>query len=106
MAKKKLDIEVFSAWNTYAISMMSVLEHCGMWNKEYTFQRFLSVTGIASQFCVGTCSFYGANRCTDEEVLCRTGCRGVFRKAEGSDYGNQKKYRGWQSLRSMGHRYR
>ena len=52
MAKKKLDIEVFSAWNTYAISMMSVLEHCGMWNKEYTFQRFLSVTGIASQFCV------------------------------------------------------
>ncbi len=52
MAKKKLDIEVFSAWNTYAISMMSVLEHCGMWNKEYTFQRFLSVTGIAAQFCV------------------------------------------------------
>ena len=52
MAKKKLDIEVFSAWNTYAISMMSVLEHCGMWNKEYTFQRFLSITGIASQFCV------------------------------------------------------
>ena len=44
MAKKKLDIEVFSAWNTYAVSMMSVLEHCGMWNKEYTFQRFLSVT--------------------------------------------------------------
>ena len=28
MAKKKLDIEVFSAWNTYAVSMMSVLEHC------------------------------------------------------------------------------
>ncbi len=52
MAKKSLDIEVFSAWNTYAISMMSVLEHCGMWNKEYTFQRFLSVTGIAAQFCV------------------------------------------------------
>ena len=37
MAKKKLDIEVFSAWNTYAISMMSVLEHCGMWNKEYDY---------------------------------------------------------------------
>ena len=37
MAKKKLDIEVFSAWNTYAVSMMSVLEHCGMWDKEYTF---------------------------------------------------------------------
>lgn len=52
MAKKSLDIEVFSAWNTYAISMMSVLEHCGMWNKEYTFQRFLSVTGIAARFCV------------------------------------------------------
>ena len=52
MAKKKLDIEVFSAWNTYAISMMSVLEHCGMWNKEDTFQKFLSVTGIASGFCV------------------------------------------------------
>ncbi len=52
MAKKKLDIEVFSAWNTYAISMMSVLEHCGMWNKEDTFQKFLSVTGIASVFCV------------------------------------------------------
>ena len=52
MAKKKLDIEVFSAWNTYAISAMSVLEHCGMWNKEYTFQRFLCVTGIASEFCV------------------------------------------------------
>ena len=52
MAKKSLDIEVFSAWNTYAISMMSVLEHCGMWNKEYTFQRFLSVSGIAARFCV------------------------------------------------------
>lgn len=52
MAKKSLEIEVFSAWNTYAISMMSVLEHCGMWNKEYTFQRFLSVTGIAARFCV------------------------------------------------------
>lgn len=52
MANKKLDIEVFSAWNTYAISMMSVLEHCGMWNKEHTFQRFLSVTGIGAQFCV------------------------------------------------------
>lgn len=52
MAKKKLDIEVFSAWNTYAISMMSVLEHCEMWNKEDTFQKFLSVTGIASRFCV------------------------------------------------------
>ncbi len=54
MAKKKLDIEVFSAWNTYAISMMSVLEHCGMWNKEDTFQKFFSVTGIASRFCVDT----------------------------------------------------
>lgn len=52
MSKKKLVIEVFSAWNTYAISMMSVLEHCGMWDKEATFQKFLSVTGIASQFCV------------------------------------------------------
>ena len=52
MAKKKLDIEVFGAWNTYAISMMSVLEHCGIWNKEDTFQKFLSVTGIASRFCV------------------------------------------------------
>ena len=52
MAKKRVDIEVFSAWNTYAISMMSVLEHCGMWNKEYTFQRFLSVSGIAARFCV------------------------------------------------------
>lgn len=52
MAKKKLEMEVFSAWNTYAISMMSVLEHCGMWNKEDTFQKFLSVTGIASRFCV------------------------------------------------------
>ena len=116
MAKKKLDIEVFSAWNTYAISMMSILEHCGMWNKEYTFQRFLSVTGIVSQFCVDeNCSalpitdydWMEEHACfMDEEVLCRTGCRGVFRKAEGSNYGNQKKYRGWQSLRSMGHRYR
>ena len=52
MSKKKLEIEVFSAWNTYAVSMLSVLEHCGMWNKEATFQKFLSVTGIASQFCV------------------------------------------------------
>ena len=52
MAKKKLEMEVFSAWNTYALSMMSVLEHCGMWNKEDTFQKFLSVTGIASRFCV------------------------------------------------------
>jgi len=52
MAKKKLEIEVFSAWNTYAVSIMSVLEHCGMWDKEATFQKFLSVTGIASQFCV------------------------------------------------------
>jgi len=52
MSKKKLEIEVFSAWNTYAISIMSVLEHCGMWDKDATFQKFLSVTGIASQFCV------------------------------------------------------
>ena len=54
MAKKRLEIEVFFAWNTYAVSMMSVLEHCGMWDKEATFQRFMSVTGIASQFCVDT----------------------------------------------------
>ena len=52
MTKKKLEMEVFSAWNTYAVSIMSVLEHCGMWDKDATFQKFLSVTGIASQFCV------------------------------------------------------
>jgi len=57
LEKKRLSIEVFPAWNSYAISMMSVLEHCGMWNKEDTFQKFLSVTGIASEFCVdATCS--------------------------------------------------
>lgn len=52
MSKKKLEIDVFSAWNTYAVSIMSVLEHCGMWDKDATFQKFMSVTGIASQFCV------------------------------------------------------
>ena len=52
MEKRKLDIEVFSAWNSYAISMMSVLENCGMWKETDSFQKFMSVTGIASQFCV------------------------------------------------------
>lgn len=52
MEKRKLDIEVFSAWNSYAISMMSVLENCRMWKESDSFQKFMSVTGIASQFCV------------------------------------------------------
>lgn len=57
MSKNKLEIEVFSAWNTYAISMMSVLEHSGMWKKEDTFQKFMCLTGISSQCCVDkTCS--------------------------------------------------
>lgn len=51
---KKLDTTLFSAWNTYAVSMMSVLEDCGMWNKEDTFQKFMGVTGIAAQFCIDT----------------------------------------------------
>lgn len=54
MAYKKLDTQLFSAWNTYAISMMSVLEDCGMWNKEDTFQKFMGVTGIAAQFAIDT----------------------------------------------------
>lgn len=54
MANKKLDTPLFSAWNTYAVSMMSVLEGCGMWNKEDTFQKFLGVTGIAAQLCMDT----------------------------------------------------
>lgn len=54
MAYKKLDTQLFSAWNTYAISMMSVLEDCGMWNKEDTFQKFMGVTGIAAQFVIDT----------------------------------------------------
>lgn len=49
MSYKKLDTTLFSAWNSYAVSMMSVLEDCGMWNKEDTFQKFLGVTGIAAQ---------------------------------------------------------
>ena len=52
MSCKKRETVLFSAWNTYAISMMSVLEDCGMWNKDFTFQKFLGVTGIASQFCM------------------------------------------------------
>lgn len=52
MTYKKLDTTLFSAWNTYAVSMMSVLEDCGMWNKEDTFQKFMGVTGIAAQLCV------------------------------------------------------
>lgn len=51
---KKLDTPLFSAWNTYAISIMSALEDCGMWNKEDTFQKFMGVTGIAAQFCIDT----------------------------------------------------
>lgn len=47
MSKSKLEIEIFSAWNTYAISMMSVLENCGMWSKTDTFQKFMCETGIA-----------------------------------------------------------
>lgn len=54
MAYKKLDTPLFSAWNTYAVSMMSVLEDCGMWNKEDTFQKFMGVTGIAAQLCMDT----------------------------------------------------
>lgn len=57
MSECRLQIDIFSAWNTYAISMMSVLEDCGMWSKTDTFQKFMSVTGIAAQFCVDkTCS--------------------------------------------------
>lgn len=52
MSKNILDIEIFSAWNTYAVSMMSVLENCGMWPGSGTFQRFLCETGISAQFCV------------------------------------------------------
>lgn len=52
MSYKKLDTTLFSAWNTYAVSMMSILEDCGMWNKEDTFQKFMGVTGIAAQFCI------------------------------------------------------
>ena len=54
MAYKKLDTPLFSAWNTYAVSMMSILEDCGMWNKEDTFQKFMGVTGIAAQLCMDT----------------------------------------------------
>lgn len=50
MSSKKLSITLFPAWNTYAISMMSVLEACGMWPQEATFQKFMGVTGIAAQF--------------------------------------------------------
>lgn len=57
MSKNKLEIELCSAWNTYASSMMSVLENCGMWHKTDTFQKFMCETGIAAQFCVDkTCS--------------------------------------------------
>ena len=57
MSKNKLEIKVFSAWNTYAVSMMSVLENCGMWRKTDTFQKFICETGIATRFCVDkTCS--------------------------------------------------
>ena len=52
MSKNKLEIEIFSAWNTYAISMMSVLENCGMWHKTDSFQKFMCETGISAQFCV------------------------------------------------------
>lgn len=52
MSKNILEIEIFSAWNTYAISMMSVLENCDMWCKTDTFQKFMCETGIAVQFCV------------------------------------------------------
>ena len=54
MAYKKLNTPLFSAWNTYAVSMMSVLEGCGMWNKEDTFHKFMGVTGIAAQMCIDT----------------------------------------------------
>lgn len=50
MSSKKLSVTLFPAWNTYAISMMSVLEACGMWPQEATFQKFMGVTGIAAQF--------------------------------------------------------
>jgi hypothetical protein len=49
MSFKKLDTTLFSAWNSYAVCMMSVLEDCGMWNKNDSFQKFLGVTGIAAQ---------------------------------------------------------
>lgn len=57
MSKNVLEIEIFSAWNTYAVSMMSVLENCGMWRKTDTFQKFMCETGIAVRFYVDkTCS--------------------------------------------------
>ena len=57
MSGNVLEIEIFSAWNTYAVSMMSVLENCDMWRKTDTFQKFMCETGIAARFCVDkTCS--------------------------------------------------
>ena len=52
MTHKKLDTVLFGAWNTYAVSMMSILEDCGMWNREDTFQKFMGMTGIAAHFCM------------------------------------------------------
>lgn len=57
MSNNKIQIEIFPAWNTYAVSMMSVLENCGMWRATDTFQKFMCETGIAVRFCVDkTCS--------------------------------------------------
>lgn len=57
MSKNKLEFPIFSAWNTYAASMMSVLEGCGMWRNTDTFQKFMCETGIAARFCADkTCS--------------------------------------------------
>lgn len=52
MPANKLDIEIFAAWNTYAVGMMSALEGCGMWKKTDSFQKFICETGIAAKFCV------------------------------------------------------
>ncbi|MDF2686960.1 MAG: hypothetical protein K0S55_2143, partial [Clostridia bacterium] len=50
MAFKKLETKLYSSWSTYAADMMSVLEDCGMWNIDDTFQEFFGETGIGFQF--------------------------------------------------------
>lgn len=51
MEKRKLDIEVFSAWNSYAISMMSVLENC----RDVEGNGFLSKIHERNGNCIAFC---------------------------------------------------
>ncbi|RKN79203.1 hypothetical protein [Paenibacillus ginsengarvi] len=50
--KETLNITIAGTWSTYAGSMMSILNNCGMWDSDRSLADFMGMTGIAFQFIV------------------------------------------------------